>query len=371
MNSNENKTWTIEQAWDWQEKVGWLRGCNFIGSDCSSRIDMWQSYKNEEHMQTAQRELSLCRDIGFNTVRLIVEFDVWLQERDSFLKILERYIALCARFGLKVMLVLANEAQLCRGEKYVPKTLGEQAYALGYHQGRFPLSEEQKALTPYHELERRETREKYLEMVREIVDRYRADERVVCWNVYNEPGITIGIERSLPLIQLLFDTVREIEPVQPLCSDVWYWKDYDHLRPNDALSARLSDVISWHLYQPLAKFVVGYEQLKRLNRPILLTEWLHRINHQSVQEIYPLLYLERINCWCWGFVAGKTQTYEPWDSLWDQYDAANGNVDYDFKLWQHDLFRPNLRPYDPDEIETIKRFNALYQANGRLRRENS
>ena len=30
-------------------------------------------------------------------------------------------------------------------------------------------------------------------------------------------GISIGIERSLPLIRLMFDTVREIGPAQPLC----------------------------------------------------------------------------------------------------------------------------------------------------------
>ena len=353
--------WDSERAWEWQKKTGWLRGCNFIGSDCCNRIDMWQSYRNEEHMLTAARELALCRDIGFNTVRLIVEFDVWLQERTRFMEILENYIALCACCGQKVMLVLANEAQLCRGKEYIPKALGEQVYALGHHQGRFPLSDEQKALTPYHELERSETRNKYLEMVQEIVSRYRADERIICWNIYNEPGISIGIERCLPLIQLLFDTVRELDPIQPLCSDVWYWKDYIHMRPNDALSERLSDVISWHLYQPLAQFVIGYEQLKALNKPILLTEWLNRICHQTVQEIYPLLYLERINCWCWGFVAGKTQTYEPWEAMWEQYDAASGKVDFDFKLWQHDLFRPSLRPYDPGEIEMIRRFNRLYE----------
>ncbi|MBR6007662.1 MAG: cellulase family glycosylhydrolase [Clostridia bacterium] len=355
-------TWTNDQAWEWQKKVGWLRGCNFIGSDCCNRIDMWQSYNNEAHMRTAERELALCRDIGFNTVRLIIEFDVWFQERARFMQILENYISLCARYGQKVMLVLANEAQLCRGEEYVPKPLGEQVYALGYHQGRFPLTDEQKALEPYHELERKQTRSKYLEMVGEIVGRYRADERVVCWNVYNEPGISIGMERCLPIIRLMFDTVSELDPVQPLCSDVWYWKDYDNLNPRDALSARLSDVISWHNYQPLDKFVTGYEQLRRLNKPILLTEWLHRIVHQNVRELYPLLYLERINCWCWGFVAGKTQTYEPWDSLWERFDRENGNTDLDFKLWQHDLFRPSLRPYDPAETETIKRFNRLYES---------
>lgn len=352
------RRWTKEEAWAWQKKVGWLRGCNFIGSDCASRIDMWQSYKSDEHLMTAEREIALCEKIGFNTVRLIVEFDVWAEEHDSFMDMLEKYVALSAKYGQKVMIVLANEAVLCRGEKYIPKQLGEQVYALGYHQGRFPLTPEQKALTPYHELEREETREKYLEMVREIVKKYRSDERIVCWNVYNEPGITIGVERAVPLIKTMFDTVRECDPAQPLASDIWYWNDLEHLRPNDKISSELSDVVSWHCYKPMKDFVIDYEVLKRLGRPILLTEWLNRINKQSVREMYPLLYLERLNCWCWGFVAGKTQTYEPWDSLWDQYEASGGKKDFDFTLWQHDLLRPNLRPYDPKEIEMITSFNA-------------
>lgn len=359
-----NRRWTEDEAWAWQKKVGWLRGCNFIGSDCANRIDMWQSYNNEEHIKTAERELALCRDIGFNAVRMIVEFDVWYQEHDSFMEILEKYVSICDKYGLYVMIVLANEAQLCRGEKYVPKPLGEQAYALGHHQGRFPLTPEQKALTPYHELEREETREKYLMMVREIVGKYRADERIVCWNVFNEPGLTIGAERSLPLIELMFKTVREMDPVQPLASDIWHWRNLDDLRPFDKLSSELSDVISWHCYKPLEQLVRDYKKLLRFGRPILLTEWLHRINRQNVREVYPVLYLEKINCWCWGFVAGKTQTYEPWDALWDQYDKNDGNVDYDFTVWQHDLFRPSLRPYDPAEIKLIKQFNIMAAEEG-------
>ncbi len=349
--------WTEAEAWAWQKEVGWLRGCNFIGSDCCSRIDMWQSYKSEEHLKTAEKELCLCEKIGFNTVRLIVEFDVWLQERESFLDILEKYISLCDKYNQKVMIVLANEAQLCRGDKYSPKPLGEQTYALGYHQGRFPLTEEQKALTPYHELERKETKDKYLEMVTEIVGKYREDKRIICWNVYNEPGITIGVERSIPLIKLMFETVRKMDPSQPLCADVYYWTGYKTFRANEQVCVDLSDVISWHCYKPLERFVVDYEDLKKLGRPILLTEWLNRIQKQYVREIYPVLYLERINCWCWGFVAGKTQTYEPWDSLWDQYELSNGTKDFDFTSWQHDLFRPSLRPYNPKEIELITDFN--------------
>ena len=350
--------WTKEQANAWYAKQGWLRGCNFIGSDCANRIDQWQSYGREERMRTAEREMQLCEEIGFNTIRLIVEFDVWYQEHDAFMEALEQYVSMANRHGLSVMLVLAHEAQICRGETYVFKPLGEQKFALGYHQGRLPLSPEEAQKTPYHALERLETRDAYLKMVREIVGKYAQDSRILCWNVYNEPGIAIR-ERAVPLLDMLFEAVRSQDPMQPLAADVW--RSVKDGRPSTLAEQRaldLSDVISFHSYTPYEHMVPQLEMLQAYGRPILMTEWLNRINHSDVRELYPLFYLEHVGCYCWGFVVGKTQTQEPWETLWDQYAKDPEHARYDFTKWQHDLFRPNLRPYDPGEIELIRAYNA-------------
>lgn len=74
--------------------------------------------------------------------------------------------------------------------------------------------------------------------------------------------------------------------------------------------------------------------------------------------MFPLFYLEKIGCYNWGFVAGKYQTYESWNSMWDVYEK-NPKVNYDFTKWFHDLYRPNFHPYDPKEIEIIKKFCDL------------
>lgn len=354
------RRWTAEEATEWYEAFPWIRGCNFIGSDCAGRIDMWQSYRSEEHFATAERELALAEKIGFNSIRLLVEFDVWYQEHDAFTENLERYIALAASHGLSVVIALANEAAISRGE-FSLKPLGEQSYALGYHQGRLPLSPEQAAKPGIHPLEVEPWKSHYLRMVREIVEKYRDDERVVMWNVYNEPGIIIG-ERAIPLLSALFETVRACDPVQPLAADVWHpVKGGEISNPIDKVSFELSDVISFHSYTAYRWFVPQIEALKKLGRPIFLTEWLNRISHNDVAEIYPLLYLEKIACYCWGFVVGKTQTNEPWDSLWLQYENGT-HPELDFTKWQHDLFRPSLHPYDPHEIEIITEYNTLADA---------
>ncbi len=353
--------WSNEKAWKWYNSLPYLRGTNFIGSDCANRRDLLQSYKHAERLETADRELALSEKIGFNTVRIIMDFDVYLQEPEGYMRSLEDYLSLCAKHNQYVMIVLTHEAELPRGieDPFVPKALGEQAYALGYHQGRFPLSPEEAAKAPYHWLERAELEEPFMKMIEDTVTKYKDDPRVICWNVYNEPGNVIG-RRSVPLLEKLFPFIRKLEPSQPLTADIWRgMRDGQPVTPEEKWSCENSDVISFHSYSPFPKFVALCEDLKQYNRPLLCTEWLNRINHNDVKEIYPFFYYAKIANYCWGFVVGKSQTNEPWESLWNQYYDPTKNVDYDFTKWQHDLFRPNLRPYDPKEIELIEQFNKL------------
>ncbi len=346
--------WTEQQVWDWYNALPWLRGCNFIGSDCAGRIDMWQSYGSKQHMETADKELALAEKIGFNTIRIIVEFDVWAQEHDAFMDNLESYLTLAAKHRQSVMVCLAHEAVMCRNVPYTYKPLGKQFCAPGFHQGRLPLSAEEKAKTPIHALQREETREKYLSMVKEIVTKYAQDNRVLVWNVYNEPGIGVG-EKCVSLLNLMFEAVRSCDPMQPLCADVWTEDDSEKRKAAIALS----DVISYHNYQPIEKMVPQLEKIMGEGRPVLMTEWLNRINKCDVREIYPLLYMLRIGSYCWGFVVGKTQTNEPWDSLWEEYEQNPDLCKCDFTKWQHDLFRPNLRPYDPREMDILLKYNSM------------
>lgn len=352
-----NGQWSKEQAWKWYNARPWIRGCNFMSSDCANRIDEWQEFGFEARFLTAEREIALAESIGYNSVRIILEFEVWDAQHDSFMEHLDRYLAMFYKHGITAMLVLANDCTVPKS-LWKPAVMGPQAYDIGYHGGRKVSPHKQYHVDEprWHIMDDPCVEERYYTFVREIITLYAHDERVIIWNIFNEPGNGRGT-RSLRYMENIFEIAWKIAPDQPLCADVWSgMKGCRAVTEMEQRALELSDVISWHNYGTYDHNVLLLEQLRQLDRPSLNTEWLNRIGHNNVEELYPLFYLEKIGCYNWGFVAGKYQTYEPWETYWDTISAGGGR-ELDITKWQHDLFRPSLRPYDPREIEIIKRYN--------------
>lgn len=122
--------WTEQEIKEWYDSMQWLRGSNFLPSNCVNRLDMWQSYGREEHLKTADRELALCKEIGFNTVRLWLNFDVYYKEPEEFMVTLESYISLSAKHNQGVMPVLVYEEDLPYEEKFLQKIWGNKRYII-------------------------------------------------------------------------------------------------------------------------------------------------------------------------------------------------------------------------------------------------
>lgn len=344
--------WTKEKAWAWYNSKPWIRGCNFIGSDCANRIDQWQEEGFEERLVTAEREMELARQTGFNSIRLIVEYDVWDQQHDGFLKRFERYIDAADRHGLTCCIVLANDC--CVPKEQTKRTVfGQQHYDLGYHGGRKHSPHDLPTGDPtYSILDEPEIAENYLNMITELITIYRNDERVLMWNIFNEPGNRRG-DLSLPIMERMFAAARAVDPIQPLTADLWSGIVVDGVPSThiEQVALELSDVISFHGYFDFESFKKLVKGLKAVGRPMLCTEWLHRIMHNDIFDVFPYLMEEGIASFHWGLVASyKTQYFEPWERIWKEYKGT----DWDLTKWQHDIYRPSLRPYDPREIELIR-----------------
>lgn len=359
--------WTKEQAWAWRAKQPWARGCNYMPASAANRVDMWQELGFEERVGEMEREFALAESIGFNALRIIVEeqgFGVWLAEHDGFMARFERTLQLMDKHKMRAIVVLGNDCSRPKELWSLPKP-GLQKYDWGYHgghklsqHGSFPNA------VGYTVMDDPDLREKFFAMCEELLTMYRNDYRILFWNLWNEPGNNNRGDVTPPYLRRMFELGWKIDPVQPLAADVWD-VPYGALDdPNVArrLAGELSDVISYHCYGDYEKQVCLIKDLKRLyGRPLFNTEWLARVCHNDVFSAYPLFYLEDVGNTCWGFVAGKYQTYEPWEGMWKSVEKGGGKG-WDFTKWLHDLYRPSHRPYDPREIELIKKYNAKADA---------
>jgi hypothetical protein len=119
----------------------------------------------------------------------------------------------------------------------------------------------------------------------------------------------------------------------------------------------LSDIISFHNYEPAVNFEQEVKWLESYHRPLICTEYMARPRGSTFESILPVAKEYKVAAINWGFVAGKSQTYLPWDSWEKPY--VNGREP---KVWFHDIFRKNGKPYLPAETAFIKKITSSAQA---------
>jgi hypothetical protein len=109
-----------------------------------------------------------------------------------------------------------------------------------------------------------------------------------------------------------------------------------------------SDVISFHNYDWPETFEARIQSLLPLHRPILCTEYMARGNGSTFDTILPIAKRYHVAAINWGLVAGKTQTYLPWDSWQRPYVLSQPTV------WFHEVFRQDDTPYRQREVDLIR-----------------
>lgn len=171
-----------------------------MSADCANRVDQWQEYEFEKRFETTKRELALMKEMGYNSIRIIPEFIVWVKEHDGFMERFERYISLAAQNGISCMVVLGNDCMPPYEEALKRMNLGKQHVDWGYHGGRKVSQHGNFEGTDYSLLDDAEYAKKYYVFVEELVQKYKNDERIIIWDVFNEPGNSGRESMSLPPI---------------------------------------------------------------------------------------------------------------------------------------------------------------------------
>ena len=343
---SEPSRWTAEQAEQWYQAQGWLVGANFTPSTAVNQLEMWQAKTFDT--ATIDRELGWAEAMGMNVMRVFLHDLLYEQDSSGFIQRINTYLAIADRHHIKTMFVLFDSC-------WDPfPSLGKQKAPRPHvHNSRWVQGPGQKALhdsTQYPRLER---------YVKGIIQSFGQDQRVVVWDIWNEPdnksnsykdvGLPDKVDYVYPLLKKAFAWARSVHPDQPLTSPLWGsgdWSSDSSLKPIEQLQLAESDIITFHNYGKPEDFEKRATELARYHRPLLCTEYLARQNGSTFENLLPFAKKQDIAMINWGLVAGKTQTNYPWDSWKKTYTAEPD-------LWQHDILRKDGQPYKTEEVDFI------------------
>lgn len=346
--TTERERWSEEQANSWYEKLPWLVGSNYTPRNAINQLEMWQS----ESFDTTiiDQELTWAKNLGFNTMRVYLHDLPYEQDSSGFLNRIDHFLTISAKHGIKPLLVIFDscwDPYPKMGEQPAPQP---HVHNSGWVQS--PGAEALKDTSSYPRLER---------YVTGLVKHFAHDERIIGWDVWNEPNnpntssygkkeLSNKDELVLPLLKKTFEWCRKANPDQPLTSGLWdggIWSDADSLTPIQSVQLNESDILSFHNYESPESFEKRIKELQPHNRPILCTEYMARPNGSTFKGSLPIAKRHKVAAYNWGFVDGKTQTKYAWDTWKRQYKQAPS-------IWFHDILQQDGTPYDEKETDLIR-----------------
>nr|WP_315181440.1 cellulase family glycosylhydrolase [uncultured Flavobacterium sp.] len=346
----KREIWTKEQANSWYAKQPWLVGSNYNPSTAINQLEMWQEETFDP--KRIDEELGWAEQIGMNTMRVYLHDLLHKEDAEGLYKRMDTFLEIADKHHIKILFVLFDSCW-----DPFPESGKQRAPKPHVHNSGWVQSPGQKALqdtTQYPRLE------KY---VKETVAHFKGDQRILGWDVWNEPDNMTGpsyekveiankVDLVYNLLGKVFKWARESNPSQPLTSGVWAgdWTEAN-LKPIFKLQLDQSDVISFHCYDKPKDFLKRINELKRYGKPMLCTEYMARPNGSTFEGFLPIAKENKIAMINWGFVDGKSQTKYSWDSWTKKYDAEP-------ELWFHEVFHTDGTPYKKSETDLIKKMTS-------------
>lgn len=327
--SGEENIWSKEKANEWYKQQGWLVGANFLPSTAINQLEMWQAATFDT--ATIRRELSWAAGIGMNVMRVYLHDLAWRADVVGFKKRMNIFLSIASKLQIKILFTIFDD---CWNPDPV---IGKQpAPRPGVHNSGWVRS-------PSKTVHNDSTQWGYLEQyVKDILNAFKDDDRILMWDLYNEPANSGYGKTSFPLLKKIFEWAWSIRPSQPLTAGVWFM-DYPEI---NAYQLEHSDVISFHNYSDTTSMKKAIDSLQKRGRPLVCTEYMARTNNSKFQTHLPLLKRYGVAAINWGLVSGKSNTIFPWGSKENSPEADP---------WFHDVFRIDGTPYDKKETELIRR----------------
>ncbi len=206
--------WTEQKANDWYAKQPWLVGSNYIPRSAINELEMWQEATfNPEQID---QELGWAESLGMNTMRVFLHDLLWQQDADGFKKRIDQFLTIAAKHHIRPLLVLFDSCW-----DPMPHLGPQHPPTPGVHNSGWVQSPGAVALGDLNQYPRLKA------YVQGVVGAFAKDDRILGWDVWNEPGadnmgsyakeeLKDKSARVLVLLPQAFEWAREVNPTQPL-----------------------------------------------------------------------------------------------------------------------------------------------------------
>jgi hypothetical protein len=269
---------------------GWLRGFSVVPSWGARIEDAWWLYDGARFRE----EVSLARQVHANCIRLWIEFTAWMADPD---RVTERFVdavKAIGEAGMKVMPCLFNR----------------------WHDGRFDYG------GTYAENLRADWQPQ-LAYVRAVVTPLVADERVLIWDLCNEPQAhDLNSElnqREFAWLKAVAETVRGCGAQQPITIGTMNGGNIETFAP-------LMDVLCAHPYardrQGLEGMIRSYEALRQKHgKPLLVNECIPGCLDDAKRAECARYYTELLGAAGFGWMGWALREGKAISTRRDRYDG--------------------------------------------------
>lgn len=332
--------WTAGAANKWYAQYPWIMGYNYVPSTAINQLETWQAESFDP--ETIDRELGMAEAIGLNTVRFFMHDIAWKIDPDGFKKRLGQVLELCKKHKTWALPTFFTNGGPGPQIKIQPGKQPE--FRPDVHNSSWLQS---PGLAVVNDPERWSYLKDY---VTDVLGTFAKDTRILLWCLYNEPENQRYGERSLPLMRELWQWARAVNPIQPLTAPYMYFPaSGSHTFPIACFLGEHCDVISYHHYGKPEDLQKRIDLFKQFDRPIICTEYMGRPAN-TFFDIAPKLKENHIGAIHWGLVNSRCNFHLPWRPKPEDIPEP--------KVWFHDIFRHDGTPYDPKEIELIKKLTG-------------
>src|SRR6516165_8452541 len=277
-----SERWPEDKANAWYQQQPWLVGANYIPASAINELEMWQADTFDPRQ--IDQELGWAEGLGMNTMHVFLHDLLWEQDSPGFKQRIDQFLTIAAKHHIRPMLVLFDS---CWDPE--PKVGLQRPPMQGVHNSGWVQSPGAKALQDSSQYPRLKS------YVVGVVSAFANDQRILAWDIWNEPG---GFQYG-------------------------YYEQKEPPNKIDLVKALLPQAFAWA-----------------------------RSAGSTFDGVLPIAKKYLVGAINWGLVVGKTQTNLPWES-WDHpYVLGQPQV------WFHDVFKADGTPYRESEAQLIRQLTG-------------